>query len=29
VWVVETERHLFSQEVNRHTVACCPYKAER
>jgi hypothetical protein len=28
-WVVETERHLFSWEVNHHIVACCAYKAER
>jgi hypothetical protein len=25
--VVETERHLFSREMNRRTVACCAYKA--
>jgi hypothetical protein len=27
--VVEIERHLFSREVNYHTVACCAYKAKR
>jgi hypothetical protein len=27
--VVETEMHLFSWEINHHTVTCCAYKAER
>jgi hypothetical protein len=26
--VVETEMHLFFEEMNHHTVACCAYKAE-
>jgi hypothetical protein len=28
-WMVEIERHLFSLEVNCHTVTCCAYKVER
>jgi hypothetical protein len=27
--VVEIERHLFSGQMNHHTVACCTYKVER